>query len=110
MTKPLILSECRQCGLIVFPRLALCPRCAARDWAEEVSAVGVVEQLTHVRTRAADTQVTTASVRTDAGPVVIARLAGSVKAPGVRVTLSREEGVPVARPLLSDARSVEGGR
>jgi uncharacterized OB-fold protein len=84
---PLRVFVCEACGEAVFPSRALCPRCGENRWREEVAAGGVVEQATEHR------RVGIASVRTDLGPVVIAR---SRAAAGTRVRMEMDGGAPVA--------------
>lgn len=90
MTRGLPVSVCLDCGHAVFPARALCPRCGSARWLEELVEGGVVEEATS----RAGTGV--ASVRTDAGPVVIARSPDSAP-PGSRVALELDAGAPVAR-------------
>jgi hypothetical protein len=82
---------CTRCGHAVFPARALCPRCGARDWRVEPAATGVVEETT---TRRAGGSV--ASVRTELGPVVVARSPDDAP-PGAVVALSLDGGAPVVR-------------
>jgi len=63
----IVVPVCTACGHAVFPPRVLCPHCSGREW-EARETDGVVEQLTERdRTRIA-------SVRTQLGPVVIARV------------------------------------
>jgi uncharacterized OB-fold protein len=81
-------TACTACGEAVFPPRALCPSCGGRDWRSVEAADGTVEQMTERG------GVAIASVRTDAGPVVVARAAASC-APGDVVRLEADGGVPV---------------
>lgn len=83
---------CEACGQAVFPLRALCPRCGGRDWRLETAEAGTAEQVTGHRAGGA-----VASVATDLGPVVIARVEGDVRAGG-RVSLDLDGGAPVVRP------------
>ena len=95
MTDDLSIWVCEACGHAVFPRLLLCPVCGADRWREQRADRGVLEQATLVHpSEERGTRV--GSVRTDAGPVVIARLVGDIE-PGAVVTLWREAGVVAAR-------------
>ncbi|MHB8470051.1 MAG: zinc ribbon domain-containing protein [Gaiellaceae bacterium] len=85
------LAICIPCGRAVFPPRALCPACGASSWVGGAASEGVAEQVTE---RAG---VRIASVRTDLGPVLIARVAGDV-VPGETIALDDAAGVPVARP------------
>jgi uncharacterized OB-fold protein len=78
-------------GHAVWPPRVLCPVCASGEWSSEPAEAGVVEEVTEV----AGTRI--ASVRTDAGPRVVARLEGEL-GPGDRVALRVEGGAPVAGP------------
>jgi uncharacterized OB-fold protein len=82
---------CDACGRAVFPARALCPRCGGREHHEELARGGVAEQLTTHRRGGA-----IASVRTDLGPIVIARAEEDL-APRQRVVLDMDGGAPVAR-------------
>ncbi|HEV3105546.1 MAG TPA: zinc ribbon domain-containing protein [Trinickia sp.] len=71
--------RCRQCGTTLFPARYFCPSCGCGEWEACVSERGIVAEATVVRHRIAasagdDAQVYLASVVTDRGPIVIARL------------------------------------
>jgi uncharacterized OB-fold protein len=83
------LPVCVSCGRTVFPSRALCPSCGGRTWDTTAAAGGVVEQSTE---RAG---VRIAAVRTDLGPVVVARLEGSA-GDGDAVKLDDQNGIPIA--------------
>ncbi|WP_233862776.1 Zn-ribbon domain-containing OB-fold protein [Paraburkholderia adhaesiva] len=73
----LTIFRCRACGEALFPARYRCPRCGAADWKDEAAPSGVIEESTVVRHRvgalgAGDIHL--ASVRTEAGAIVIARL------------------------------------
>jgi len=82
---------CTECGEAAFPARALCPRCGARDHHVELATAGVAEQVTTHRNGGA-----IASVRTDLGPVVIARAENGIAA-DAHVELDMDGGAPVAR-------------
>jgi len=84
---------CSDCGEAVFPARALCPRCGSRDHHVVLAMVGVAEQVTTHRNGGA-----IASVRSDLGPIVIARAEDGVAA-GAHVELDMDGGAPVARAL-----------
>lgn len=67
----LSMQRCRRCSHVRFPPAALCPRC--HDPAHDITGVehGVVEEVT---VQSGPPRLTLASIRTDAGPIVIARL------------------------------------
>jgi uncharacterized protein len=90
--------ECASCGLAVFPRRLGCPRCGSAEWRRRTAETGVVEESTLLRRapgRALHGPVRIGSVRLDAGPMVVARLAPAAGA-GMRVQLLEDDGVPVA--------------
>ncbi|QBQ98067.1 Zn-ribbon domain-containing OB-fold protein [Paraburkholderia pallida] len=72
----LAIQRCNACGEAVFPARYRCPRCGAAHWSSEPAAGGTVEECTVVRHRVGAEgagDVYLVSVRTQAGPVVIAR-------------------------------------
>lgn len=84
--------RCRACGHAVFPRLLLCGRCGGGDWAEEETGEGVLEEATAVTA----TKVRIGSVRSAAGPVLIARVEDEAE-PSETVRLARDgDGAVVA--------------
>jgi uncharacterized protein len=84
----LTVTVCAACGEAVFPPRALCPSCGGRDWRWVEAGDGTVEQTTE------RDGVAIASVRTDAGPIVLARASVSC-ATGNAVRLEADGGVPV---------------
>jgi hypothetical protein len=94
--------ECTTCGRTVFPPRALCPVCGGAAWRERHAAAGVVAEVTEVG------GVGIVEVRTDQGPVVVARAAGPLKR-GDRARLESDAGVPVATPHPGPAASPDGG-
>jgi uncharacterized OB-fold protein len=90
---------CRSCGRKVFPPRALCSSCGGASWTREPAGQGVVEEITTVRHAigAGDVSVALASVRLDAGLVVVAGLDRQAR-PGDRVELVALDGAPVGRP------------
>lgn len=95
MSEPLHVFACERCGLRVFPRPLLCPRCAARRWRAQITERGVVEFVT-TRQRD-DKEIILAEVRTSAGPTIIARCEQDV-ARRDTVCLIRYKGAILARP------------
>ena len=87
MTLPM--DACTTCGRVVFPPRALCPACGGAEWTSVDSERGTVEQVTE---RAG---VGIASVRSDLGPVVVARCSGEAE-PGSVVSLDGVGAVPTA--------------
>jgi uncharacterized OB-fold protein len=80
-------TVCTACGYCVFPRRLLCPQCGSGGFRAESARWGIVEEAT---TNRAGEPI--GSVRTDAGPVVLARLGPLVTA-GANVQLAYENGV-----------------
>ncbi|QBR00660.1 DNA-binding protein [Paraburkholderia pallida] len=69
--------RCAACGTTLFPARYLCPACGGAQWTKQAVAHGTVLAATVVSHRVGTSEpgaVHLASVRTDAGPVVIARL------------------------------------
>jgi uncharacterized OB-fold protein len=71
-----VVYRCGACGEAVFPRLLLCGRCGGADWLEEETDEGVLEEVTTVA--AADVRI--GSVRSAAGPMLVARVEGGADA------------------------------
>jgi len=82
-------TVCAACGEAVFPPRALCPSCGGREWRTVEAGAGTVEETTE------RDGVRIASVRTDVGPIVVARATAGYAAGDV-VRLESEGGVPVA--------------
>ncbi|WP_347556476.1 hypothetical protein [Robbsia sp. KACC 23696] len=75
------LTRCTHCDLCVFPARFLCPACGGATWRAQEGTQGRITEWTLVRARiGVDARaddggpVHLASVETDAGPVVIARI------------------------------------
>lgn len=88
---PVAVYRCGSCGDAVFPRLLLCGRCGGSDWVEEQTDEGILEEATAVSA----TGVRIGSVRSAAGPMLVARIEGPAD-PGETVRLDRRDGVVVA--------------
>ncbi|MFX1675709.1 zinc ribbon domain-containing protein [Paraburkholderia sp. A2WS-5] len=76
-TTKLEVFRCTACGATLFPARYLCPACGGARWTKPVVSGGTVLAATTVSHRVGASEPGTvhlASVRTDAGPVVIARL------------------------------------
>ncbi|SAL51354.1 hypothetical protein AWB70_04187 [Caballeronia cordobensis] len=85
--------QCKECGSTVFPARYVCFGCGGAEWRERVAERGTIDELTTVRRRigAQDgSDVLLASVTTDAGPIVIARLERAMRA-GDAVRLAIDE-------------------
>jgi uncharacterized OB-fold protein len=87
VSEALVLWACAACDHVAYPRRLLCPACGGGELRPQPADGGVVEEVTLRRPVAEGEDATwLASVRADAGPVVIARLAGEAR-PGDRVAL-----------------------
>jgi uncharacterized OB-fold protein len=90
MTTALKVFACTTCGHVEFPRRLLCPRCGTAMFHEIDGSEGHVEETTVLRHRAGGGEAPgdqrLATVRTTAGPRVIARLDADA-ARGDRVVL-----------------------
>ena len=95
MSSGLAVSVCRTCGKAAFPPRVLCPACGGASWRREWAEEGVVEEMTAVG-GAEGAPVRFATVRLDAGPVVVARVDDEPRQGG-RVELVAVDGAPVAR-------------
>ncbi|MBS1888689.1 MAG: rubredoxin [Actinobacteria bacterium] len=100
----LLVSSCRACGHASFPPRSLCPRCGSPDLRAKAATAGTVEEATlRAPLAPGSPPIPLISVRTDLGPVVIARLVGAEErdrvpaVEGARVSLSAKQGAPVAR-------------
>ena len=93
MSTPLRIPICDRCALALWPPRTLCPRCGGGAWHEGDGSRGRAEQTTDLTGAGAPRLAT---VRLDAGPVVIARAPGV--AAGDRVTLSLDAGALQADP------------
>ena len=89
MTAAFSVVRCARCGLAAWPAPALCRGCGSRDLRGEQADTGLLEETT-----AAD-PVVLGTVRTDAGPMVVARVEGA--SPGERVALRVDDGALTAR-------------
>ncbi|HKT95587.1 MAG TPA: zinc ribbon domain-containing protein [Paraburkholderia sp.] len=85
--------RCAACGVMLFPARYLCPACGGAQWTTQAVSHGTVLAVTTVSHRVGATgasAVHLASVQTDAGPVVIARLE-AVARKGESVSLEIDE-------------------
>ncbi|HEX4032843.1 MAG TPA: zinc ribbon domain-containing protein [Solirubrobacteraceae bacterium] len=87
----LTVQACTGCGHVRWPPRPVCPRCGATGFDARPARHGVVEESTRVG------DVGLASVRLDAGPVVIARLVYDAPS-GAPVELRWVDGRAVAAP------------
>ena len=79
--------ECGACSHRAFPKRLLCPRCGGAQFRAIAAEFGLLEEVT--TSSAGDT---IASVRTEAGPLVLAGLDRPL-ATGSRVRLTRRPGL-----------------
>jgi uncharacterized protein len=84
------MHACATCGHVVFPARALCPSCAGAEWTTVDAERGTVEQVTE------RDGISIVSLRSELGPVVIARCSGTPR-PGSVMLLDHEGSVPTAR-------------
>jgi uncharacterized protein len=63
----LVVFRCTSCDRTLFPRRLLCPGCGGAQFAEEEVDAGTLEEVT-------SSGVRVGSVRTSAGPLVVARV------------------------------------
>jgi uncharacterized OB-fold protein len=86
------IQRCGRCGTSAFPDRLWCPGCGAANLSHRPAGPGRVEEETTLRrppaTAAQDESVRLATVRLQAGPLVIARLAADIGS-GARVRLER---------------------
>ena len=66
-SRPFAVSRCAECGLSAWPPPAMCRRCGSLEFAPEPAPAGTLEQATG----------SLGTVRTDAGPMVVARVVGA---------------------------------
>jgi uncharacterized protein len=93
--------RCTHCGTTLFPARYLCPACGGGEWTECDASRGTVSAATVVRYRVAaqsGADILLASVRTQAGPTVIARIDAALE-PGdtVSLTLDAEHRIRASR-------------
>lgn len=87
-------EQCKGCLHAVYPARYLCPGCQRSDWRPIPVSFGTLLQFTHLPGPRGDAYLGT--LRTDAGPIVIARLAGAAHANGRRYALRWETGALIA--------------
>ncbi|WP_374237907.1 Zn-ribbon domain-containing OB-fold protein [Gordonia sp. 'Campus'] len=91
------MQSCTRCGRASFPPRSLCPHCRSGDFEPLTAYRGVIEEISVQRGTPA---VTFASIRTDLGPTVVAKVVGEGGVPGSEIDLASPEtqttGGPVA--------------
>jgi uncharacterized OB-fold protein len=107
------IGRCRGCGTALFPQRAVCPRCWSTELGEELAWRGTVEEVTRRENRPRESRrrpvggwddrevIWLASVRVDAGPVVVAWCPDELE-PGAVVELGISSGAPIARVAAPD--------
>ena len=81
-------QRCERCGTSAFPDRLWCPGCGGGELRHQPAGPGRVEEETTVRRPPTAEPVRLGTVRLQAGPVVIARLATGAAA-GIQVRLER---------------------
>lgn len=108
MSQPFVVYACEACEHAVYPPRILCPQCGGAAWRRMLAEHGVVEELTVRRPvlkrrqlpwgNWLDQEATRlASIRTDAGPRIVARVAEGVEV-GDRVALALQASTAIALP------------
>lgn len=69
------IQRCERCGTSAFPDRLWCPACGAGEFRHVAAGPGRVEEETTLRRPPTSDQITLGTVRLEAGPLVIARLA-----------------------------------
>ncbi|HRO21680.1 rubredoxin [Alcaligenes nematophilus] len=92
--------RCVQCDHRVFPARFLCPRCHGDEFLAEGCASGVVTELTRSAISGEEIGVyMLATVASDAGPVLIARVLDKAVQRGDKVALALRDGGIYADPV-----------
>lgn len=91
------IQQCNACGHAVHPARYACPRCHGSDWHPIEARSAVLLQFTRMPGKQADDRYL-GTLQTDAGPQVVARLAGTIHDKGRRYALRLEGEALVAAP------------
>jgi uncharacterized OB-fold protein len=108
MSAPFTVDVCERCGYAAYPPRILCPGCGGSKWRRQLAATGVVQETTVRRpvfkrrqlpggNWLDQSETRLGAVRTDLGPVVIARVPESAR-PGDRVRLQAHASTAIALP------------
>ena len=92
------IQKCRVCAEVHFPAHLSCAKCGAMDFETISTQQGILEQITVLNRRVGATDaepVCIGLVRTEAGPLLIARINGNLPI-NTRVTLNSDGATPVA--------------
>ena len=87
-------QQCKGCLHTVYPARYLCPDCQRSDWRPIPVSSATLLQFTHLPGPRGDAYLGT--LETDAGPIVIARLAGADHSNGRRYALRLENDALIA--------------
>lgn len=94
-------EQCRACLHAVYPARYLCPQCHGSAWRSIPVGSGTLQQLTQLPDPRGD-DACLDTLQTDAGPMVIARLAGARHNTGRRYALRLERDALIAEPDSSE--------
>jgi uncharacterized OB-fold protein len=86
---------CATCGAAAFPPRVICPRCGSIEWNATEARQGTVEAATE------NSGVRVATVRTDQGPLLIARLTCEAKIGAIVVLTQAHDGSTDQRPAVT---------
>lgn len=89
-------AECAGCGHAVYPPRWLCPRCHGSQWRAVAVRGATLQEFTRVAVPSGG-EALLGTLRTDAGPIVVARLVGAVHAAGQRYALRLDGDVLIAQ-------------
>jgi hypothetical protein len=67
-SRPFAVVGCSRCGLTAWPRPGMCRRCGSLAFDDVPAAEGILEEVTEAQ------PATLGTVRTSAGPMVVARV------------------------------------
>jgi uncharacterized OB-fold protein len=88
-SRPFVVVGCSRCGLTAWPRPAMCRRCGSLTFEDVPAGEGTLEEITEAQ------PATLGTVRTAAGPIVVARVICARA--GARVTLRVRDGAVEAQ-------------
>jgi uncharacterized protein len=121
MSAPFTIAICTSCGYAAYPPRILCPDCGGTEWRRRLADSGVVEEITVRRpvfkrrqlpygNWLDQSETRLGAVRTDLGPVVVARIPEDAK-PGDRVRLLAQASTAIALPgQVAEAETVAAAR
>ena len=121
MSASFTIDVCATCGYAAYPPRILCPGCGGTEWRRRLADTGVIEETTVRRpvfkrrqlplgNWLDQSETRLGSVRTDLGPVVVARVPESAR-PGDRVRLQAQASTAIALPgQVAEAEELEAVR